>query len=146
AASSDQFLRVANIQNLFHRTALFGILSVGAAFVIITGGIDLSIGSLVCLVGVLLPYLIVKCGWSAAAGVATVLGISVAIGVIHGVLITKVRLQPFVVTLCGLLLYRGIARGLTGDASQGFGSEFKGLRSIATSRLPIFGSNADIFH
>ena len=146
ALSSDRFHRVGNVENLVHRTALFGILSVGAAFVIITGGIDLSIGSLVCLVGVLLPYLIVKNGWSAAAGVATVLGISVAIGVIHGLLVTKVRLQPFVVTLCGLLLYRGIARGLTGDVSQGFGSEFKGLRSIATHRLPIFGSDAGVFH
>ena len=56
------------------------------------------------------------------------------------------RLQPFVVTLCGLLLYRGIARGITGDVSQGFGAEFKGLRSIATSQLPIFGSDADVFH
>jgi ribose transport system permease protein len=56
------------------------------------------------------------------------------------------RLQPFVVTLCGLLLYRGIARGLTGDVSQGFGTGFKGLRSIATSRLPLFGSREDLFH
>ena len=146
AFSSDRFLRVENIENLVHRTALFGILSVGAAFVIITGGIDLSIGSLVCLVGVLLPYLLVEHGWPAAAGVATVLGISVAIGVIHGLLITKLRLQPFIVTLCGLLLYRGIARGFTGDVSQGFGIHFKGLRQIAIARLPIFGSNANVFH
>ena len=103
ALSSDRFLRVGNIENLVHRTALFGILSIGAAFVIITGGIDLSIGSLVCLVGVLLPYLLIEHGWPVAAGVATVLGMSVAIGVIHGLLITKMRLQPFVVTLCGLL-------------------------------------------
>jgi ribose transport system permease protein len=75
-----------------------------------------------------------------------VLVLSVAIGVLHGVLITKVRLQPFVVTLCGLLLYRGIARGITGDQSQGFGVGFKGLRSIATSRLPVFGSGEDVFH
>jgi ribose transport system permease protein len=61
-------------------------------------------------------------------------------------LITKMRLQPFVVTLCGLLLYRGIARGLTGDLSQGFKGEFKGLRSIATSQLPIFGSDKGVFH
>ncbi len=146
ALSSDHFLRVGNVENLVHRTALFGILSVGAAFVIITGGIDLSIGSLVCLVGVLLPYLLVHHGWPPVAGVAFVLGISVAIGVIHGLLITKMGLQPFVVTLCGLLLYRGIARGLTGDVSQGFGLQFKELRGIATSRLPIFGSNNDVFH
>ena len=144
--SSDRFLRVGNVENLVHRTALFGILSVGAAFVIITGGIDLSIGSLVCLVGVLLPYLLVHQGWPVAAGVVAVLGISVAIGIAHGLLITKMRLQPFVVTLCGLLLYRGVARGLTGDLSQGFGLQFKGLRAIATSRLPIFGSGKDVFH
>jgi ribose transport system permease protein len=84
--------------------------------------------------------------WPVAAGVATVMGLSVAIGVIHGLLITKMRLQPFVVTLCGLLLYRGIARGLTGDLSQGFKGEFKGLRSIATSQLPIFGSDTGFFH
>jgi ribose transport system permease protein len=146
ALSSDRFLRVANLENLVHRTALFGILSIGAAIVIITSGIDLSIGSLVCLAGVLLPYLLMHQEWSVAASLATVLGMSVAIGVIHGLLITKMRLQPFVVTLCGLLLYRGIARGLTGDQSQGFGVSFKGLREIATSRLPIFGTGDDVFH
>jgi ribose transport system permease protein len=44
------------------------------------------------------------------------------------------------------LLYRGIARGITGDLSQGFGTQFKGLRAIATKRLPIFGSDSDVFH
>src|ERR1700749_930882 len=73
--SSDRFLRVGNIENLVHRTALFGILSVGAAFVIITGGIDLSIGSLVCLVGVLLPYLLVHSGWPVICGVPAAFGV-----------------------------------------------------------------------
>jgi ribose transport system permease protein len=145
AISSDQFLRVGNVQNLVHRTALFGILSIGAAFVIITGGIDLSIGSLVCLVGVLLPYLLTQHDWPVALAVGAVIGTAAAIGLIHGLLITRLRLQPFVVTLCGLLLYRGIARGLTGDLSQGFGIQFRGLRSIATSRLPIFGTGEDVF-
>ncbi|HEX3601996.1 MAG TPA: ABC transporter permease [Lacipirellulaceae bacterium] len=144
--SSDRFVRVGNLENLVHRTALFGILSIGAAFVIITGGIDLSTGSLVCLVGVLLPYLLVQHGWPVVAAVVAVLSISVAAGVVHGLLITKLRLQPFVVTLCGLLLYRGVARGLTGDQSQGFGVQFKSLRAIATSRLPIFGADNHIFH
>lgn len=146
ALSSDRFLRVDNVENLVHRTALFGILSIGAAFVIITSGIDLSIGSLVCLVGVLLPFLLTRYDWPVAAGVAAVLGLSLAIGVTHGLLITKMRLQPFVVTLCGLLLYRGIARGITDDRSQGFGVGFKSLRSIATSQLPIFGSGENVFH
>lgn len=146
AVSSDQFLRVGNLQNVVHRTALFGILSIGAAFVIITGGIDLSIGSVVCLVGVLLPYLLRENEWPVAAGVFAVMGLAVAIGVIHGLLVTRMRLQPFVVTLCGLLLYRGIARGMTGDTSKGFYNGFKGLRSIATSSIPIFGTSENVFH
>jgi ribose transport system permease protein len=145
ALSSDQFLRVNNIENLVHRTALFGILSIGAAFVIITGGIDLSTGSLVCLVGVLLPFLLTAHGWPVPLAVVAVLSMAAAIGLLHGLLITRLRLQPFVVTLCGLLLYRGIARGITGDLSQGFGIHFKSLRAIATSRIPIFGSGDNVF-
>lgn len=143
--SSDRFLNPVNLQNVVHRTALYGILGVGVAFVIITGGIDLSIGSLVCLVGVSLPMLLTEYEWSVPAAVAGVMALSVCIGLIHGLLITKMRLQPFVVTLCGLLLYRGIARGLTNDQSQGFRRGFKSLRSIATGRLPIFGDDPDVF-
>jgi len=138
AISSDRFLLAINLENIVHRTALFGILSLGAAFVIITGGIDLSIGSVVCLTGILLPYLLTQCLWSVSAAVATVLAISVAIGLIHGVMITKMRLQPFVVTLCGLLLYRGVARGITNDESQGFGLAYKGLRTLATGHVSLF--------
>src|SRR3954468_2886037 len=58
AASSNQFLMVRNVQHLVHPTALYGMIGISAAFVIITGGIDPSIGSRVCLVGVLLPYLL----------------------------------------------------------------------------------------
>ncbi|HEX5471789.1 MAG TPA: ABC transporter permease [Lacipirellulaceae bacterium] len=145
ALSSAQFLKVGNIENLVHRTALFGILSIGAAIVIITGGIDLSTGSLVCLVGVLLPFLLTTHGWPVPLAVIAVLSLAAFIGLIHGLLITRLNIQPFIVTLCGLLLYRGIARGITGDLSQGFGIHFKGLRSIATSRLPIFGSADNLF-
>lgn len=141
ALASENFLRVGNLENIVHRTALFGILSIGVAFVIITGGIDLSIGSVVCLVGVLLPWLLVEHAWSVPASVAFVLSLGVVIGLAHGLLVTKLGLQPFVVTLCGLLIYRGIARGLTQDQSQGFGTAFKGLRSLATAKFPIFGED-----
>lgn len=139
AVSSDNFLKVGNLENIVHRTALFGILSIGVAFVIITGGIDLSIGSVVCLVGVLLPWLLVEHAWNVPAAVSFVLALGVVIGLVHGSLITRLGLQPFVVTLCGLLIYRGVARGLTQDQSQGFGTAYKGLRSLATARFPIFG-------
>jgi ribose transport system permease protein len=54
-------------------------------------------------------------------------------------LITRLRLQPFVVTLCGLLLYRGVARGLTQDRSLGFRGEHEGLRQLATGRIGVPG-------
>ena len=132
---APQFVEGGNLENLLRRTALFGILSIGVAFVIITGGIDLSIGSVVGLVGSLMPMLLFDHGWSVGATVAFVLGLSLVIGLFHGLLITKLRLQPFVVTLCGLLLYRGLARWLTDDRARGFGSSLDdGLRQLTTAR------------
>ncbi len=145
AVASDSFLGVSNLESLVHRTALDGVLSIGAAFVIITGGIDLSIGSVVCLVGVLLPYLLTQHGWPVPLAVGAVLSLAVMIGLFHGLLITRLGIQPFVVTLCGLLLYRGIARGIT-EESQGFGIGFQGLKAIVKTRLPIFGSSDEVFH
>lgn len=136
---NDRFLAPVNIENLLRRTALFSLLSIGVSFVITGAGIDLSIGSVVCLVGTLLPYLMVQAGWSCPVAFAALLLLAAGLGLMHGVLVTKLRLQPFIVTLCGLLLYRGLARGLTGDQTQGFGLEFQGLRSIATGKLPTLG-------
>ena len=83
------------------------------------------------------PWLLVEHGWSAWAVIPLVLAMSATIGLFHGVLITRLRLQPFLVTLCGLLLYRGIARWMTGDQSQGFQGEFEDVRSIALARFDV---------
>src|SRR3954469_1303678 len=130
----DQFLTDYNIRNLVRRSSLFAIFSIGVAFVIITGGIDLSIGSVVALVGCLFPYLLTHEKWPVSWAINFVIGVSLLIGLFHGLLITKLRLQPFVVTLCGLLLYRGIARGITRDQTQGFGNVFKSLNYLASGK------------
>ena len=137
AFASDSFLSGYNLENLVRRTALFGIIGIGVAFVIVTGGIDLSIGSVVCLVGCGLPWLLTTHHWPLGAALLTVAALSLGIGLLHGLLITKLKIQPFVVTLCGLLLYRGIARGFTNDQTVGFGAEFKNLRTLATGQIPI---------
>lgn len=136
---NDRFLAPVNIENLLRRTALFSLISIGAAFVITSGGIDLSIGSMVCLVGTLLPWLTTTHNWPCAAALLLLIGVAAALGACHGLLITRLKLQPFIVTLCGLLLYRGITRGLTGDQTQGFGSGFEGLRSIALTKISLGG-------
>lgn len=135
--SDGKFLGAYNLENQLRWTALFGILSIGVAFVIITGGIDLSIGSVVCLVGCGLPWLLTVQKWPLPLALLSVLTVSLLIGLLHGLLITKLKLQPFVVTLCGLLMYRGITRGFTADQTQGFGSEYKGIRKMANAEIPL---------
>jgi len=137
ALMSDRFLTPYNVENLIRRTALIGIISIGAALVIITGGIDLSIGSMVCLVGCGLPWLLTVKGVPVTVALTIVALISAGLGLMHGTIITKLKIQPFVVTLCGLLMYRGLTRGLTSDQTMGFGNEFKGLRILATGKVPV---------
>jgi len=139
-AINDRFLAPVNIENLLRRTALFSLISIGAAFVITSGGIDLSIGSMVCLVGTLLPWLATTNHWPWPIALLLLLTVAALLGLCHGALITRLRLQPFIVTLCGLLLYRGIARGLTGDQTQGFGSEFESLRGVALTKVTLGGA------
>lgn len=222
ALLNPDFVSTYNIQNTLRRTSLFGIISIGVAFVIITGGIDLSLGSLIGLIGCLLPLALqtlaggppgrafawtlvgtgagvwlagaiwlhslpfrdgvrpgmrallipgyifvdlarrwdagrrpavlyamglvsIAAGWllpgvvlppavEVSVAVFWMLEISVAVGLLHGFLVTRIRLQPFVVTLCGLLLYRGLARWLTDDQTQGFGTGYEGLKSLVTGR------------
>jgi ribose transport system permease protein len=104
----------------------------------------LSIGSVVCLVGCLTPWMLVEHGLSVPVTLAIVVGISLLIGLSHGLLITKMKLQPFVVTLCGLLFYRGLTRGLVQDQTQGFKSGFEGLRALSQGQLPLPGTDFGI--
>lgn len=133
----QSFFTGFNQENLLRRTALFGILGIGVAFVIITGGIDLSVGSIVCLVGVGFPWLAVELGLPAWLALIIFLALPVGIGYLHGILVTKLKLQPFIVTLCGLLMYRGITRGFTGDRTAGFQNELKDLRWLANGEIPL---------
>lgn len=144
ALCADGFLSEYNVENLIRRTALFGIISIGAAFVIITSGIDLSIGSVVCLIGCLTPWLLVNQGVSVPLTLIILLAVSLAIGLMHGLLITKLKLQPFVVTLCGLLIYRGLTRGFLDDQTTGFKGQFDGLRKLATGMIPLPGAEIGI--
>tara|TARA_B100000029_G_scaffold61230_1_gene55064 strand:+ start:3701 stop:4816 length:1116 start_codon:yes stop_codon:yes gene_type:complete len=129
------FLGETNLYNSMRWTAEFGIISIGVVFVIVTGGIDLSIGSLIALAGTIMAWLLQKSGWDPAPTIALILCLSATLGLTHGLLITKMRLQPFVVTLCGLLVYRGIARYIAGTESlQWEANKFDSLREIALGK------------
>jgi len=142
ALLNPQFLSTANIQNTSRLIGTYGIFSIGVGIVIITGGIDLSVGSMFALLGVLLSLMLTQWNWPPLLAVAAVLLIGAALGALHGLLITRLGLQPFLVTLCGLLLYRGLARYIASDVVQGFGTAagFEWLRDFATGsfmQLPM---------
>ncbi|EHK58431.1 ABC transporter permease [Allomesorhizobium alhagi] len=137
AIINPRFLSPVNLSNTANLIGLFGIFALGQAFVIISGGIELSVGSIIALLGVIFVDLVSlgTVNWSVAF--AAVLALGCLIGLVHGLLITKARLQPFVVTLCGLLIYRGVARYYTDDATAGFpfGASFPTLEWLVAGRF-----------
>ncbi len=143
AFGSDSFFTAYNLFNLVERTSLYGIIGIGVAFVIITGGIDLSIGSMIGLVAITFPFLVVEHNWNIWIALGGIAFLSLLLGLAHGMFITKLNLQPFVVTLSGLMIYRGIARWLVGDKTMGYGdSSFSSLKILVgkLSQVPGFES------
>jgi ribose transport system permease protein len=131
------FLTPYNLQNILQRAALYGILGIAVSFVIMSGGIDLSIGSVMGLVGCAVPILLVQQEMPLVAVLAFIFVLTLVIGLAHGLLITKLRLQPFVVTLCGLMVYRGAARWWAEDKTLGLGGAYQGLRELANGKVAL---------
>jgi ribose transport system permease protein len=145
----------SNHFNLARRIGLYGILSLGAGMLIVTGGIDLSIGSVVGLSATVFAMLLkgetaigrqlfkILGGDSSAilpvACIITVLGLGALIGLINGLLVTKVRVQAFVVTLCGLFVYRGASRWLAEDQVKGLGNSYPELKNILYRSTDVLG-------
>ncbi|HXI73772.1 MAG TPA: ABC transporter permease [Verrucomicrobiae bacterium] len=139
AVLNPKFISPVNLINTANLIGLYGVFSLGLGLVIITGGIDLSVGSMCALTGVLLAMSLTEWHWAWPLAAAMVLGVSMLLGLAHGLLVTRGKLQPFIVTLCGLLIYRGIARFIAGDSTKGFsGAEgIEPLRHLASGK--IFG-------
>jgi ribose transport system permease protein len=114
------FISPQNLQNTTRLIGIYGLFSLGMSLVIITGGIDLSVGSVFALLGVILSILMVDRHIPPLVACLLVVATAGFLGLIHGFLVTRVKLQPFVVTLCGLLFYRGLARFVTKDQTRGF--------------------------
>jgi ribose transport system permease protein len=134
---NPRFISPVNLSNTANLIGLFGIFAIAQAFVIISGGIELSSGSVIALLGVIFVDLVGNNILSPLSATLIVVALGALIGALHGVLVARVGLQPFVVTLCGLLIYRGIARYYTEDATAGFafGASFPGLEWLTTGRV-----------
>jgi ribose transport system permease protein len=112
--SNSDFLGPSNAINTLRQISMLGIFAIGISFVIITGGIDLSIGSVIGLTGVLIAKMSSPnapgLGFPLWVGILVGLAAALAIGLVQGLLITRLRLQPFIVTLGGMLLIRGLSQ------------------------------------
>jgi len=136
AAINPRFISPVNLANTANLVGLFGIFAIGQGFVIITGGIDLSVGSVIALLGVLFVDVIANFGVPWPMAILLMLALGMLIGLAHGLLIVRLGIQPFIVTLCGLLIYRGVARFYTADATAGFafGQSFPTLEWLTVGR------------
>lgn len=111
------FLTPRNLSNLLRQMSITGILACGMVLVIIAGEIDLSVGSLLGLLGGIAAVLNVTLGWPLAANLAAVLGCGLLIGLFNGYLTAYLRIPSFIVGLGGMLAYRGILLGVTGGVT-----------------------------
>src|SRR5688500_14604567 len=110
----ETFVTFDNFAIILQQTAVIGIAALGMTLIIISGGIDLSVGSIIAL-GTIVIALLIERGWSPLAAALAGIGVCSLCGVFSGLLITRLRLMPFVVTLGMMGALRGAAKGLAGE-------------------------------
>ncbi len=125
----------SNHFNLGQRIGLSGILCLGAGVLIITGGVDLSIGSVVGLCACVFCVLVLDAKLPVPVAALLTLVVGAAVGLINGLIVTYLRVQAFVVTLCGLFIYRGAARWVTRDQTPPMRASIVDLHEFFTGDL-----------
>lgn len=131
------FLSSGNLSNLMLQTSVTGILAVGMLMLIVAGQIDLSVGSVLALAGGVAAIALTGWGYGLVPAILLAIAVGVGIGIVHGVLVAYGRIPAFIVTLGGLLAWRGAIKGVSGSetvsvADPTFKSFGQGLLTIET--------------
>lgn len=115
-----------NQLNILRQVSETGILATAMTLVIISGGIDLSVGSLLALSGTIFAYTFARKGWPIGLAIPTALFATTAFGLASGAIVARLRMQPFIVTLAAMIGSRGFARWVVDNATIdiGFGSGY----------------------
>jgi ribose transport system permease protein len=108
------YISSGNLLDIVDQSTINGLLAIGITFVIITGGIDLSIGSIMAIVIVAMGLLLTSAGMNPYLAVFVGLIIGALLGALNGLLVTKIKLQPFIATLATMSVFRGMAYIITG--------------------------------
>lgn len=130
AVLSPVFLGADNLRNTIRHVSLISLFALGEAVVIIAGGIDLSVGSVICISAVTTSYLTMVTGLGIGTAVGLAMALSLFVGLLQGLVIAYLGVQPFVVTLGSMLLLRGAAEVMTGGTDIGFQGKYPGFRFL----------------
>jgi ribose transport system permease protein len=157
ADGSRIFLEIGNLTDILRQISLIGIIALAMTYVILTGGIDLSVGSILALATALVAMGLTRAwpsgphGWHIAAAIAAAVAASALVGTLNGAVIAATRIQPFIVTLASMIGVRGLAKWLTDNQNIdiGFGrdvaAEFAAVFREKTIVIGAYGAGAAIF-
>jgi ribose transport system permease protein len=119
-ARYETFLTQENLFNILRQNSMVGLIALGMTFVILTGGIDLSVGSLYAVASVVAVYL---AGYGLVVALVGAIAATALLGLINGLVISKARIQPFIVTLAMMIAARGLALAVTNEKSVSAGRD-----------------------
>jgi len=134
---TPRFLSVPNIKNILTQVSVNAVIAVGMSFVILTGGIDLSVGSILAISGAVAAS-IVKSTGNLFLAIIVALAIGSIVGLINGILVSKGRIQAFIVTLSTMIIFRGVTYVYTnGTPISGLGQSFSSIGNMMVLGIPI---------
>ena len=131
-ARYEAFLTPENLLNVLRQNSMLGIIAVGMTFVILTGGIDLSVGSLLAVAGVIAAFL---APYGLVIALAAAIAATTVLGLINGVIIAKARIQPFIVTLGMMIAARGLVLSVTDEKNVRIPSDANGFSWLGQGEL-----------
>lgn len=132
--ASDKFLQTANVIGILQATSVNGVLAVAATLVIITGGIDLSVGTLMTFCAVIAGVVLTYWGLPLPLGILAAIATGAACGCISGALIAKMKIPPFIATLGMMLILKGLSLVISGTKPIYF-NDTPGFSEISTGSL-----------
>ncbi|GAA5201266.1 ABC transporter permease [Rugosimonospora acidiphila] len=138
AAKAPTYSSTGNLQVMGRDLAQVGILAVGESLVIMTGGIDLSVGALAGLAGILAAWFNVNQGMPAGVAILLTVVVCAAVGLWHGTMVTRLNVPPFVITLVTYTVAQGLSLAITsGTPINGISSVFGNLSAYYIDRVPV---------
>lgn len=134
---TPRFLSIANIKNVLTQVSVNAVIAIGMSFVILTGGIDLSVGSILAVSGAAAASIIKSTG-NLFLAIIVAITIGCVIGLINGLLVSKGKIQAFIVTLATMTIFRGVTYVYTnGTPISGLGQSFSSIGNTMVLGLPI---------